>query len=172
MNEVFVDNESLYISDVITPQTVILDLECVSSKEELIKYLITRLHQAKIISSEEEFLISVYEREAIGPTYMENFIAIPHGKSDSVLSPGCAFARLKNSLHYDTDFGGGLIRLCFLLAIPNSMTGKQYMRVLSRLARLLVYQDFLNDLYKAKEYGDVTTAISKYEYLLDVDQEA
>jgi mannitol/fructose-specific phosphotransferase system IIA component (Ntr-type) len=50
-----------------------------------------------------------------------------------------------------------------MLAIPGEMSGEEYIRVLSRLARLLIYEDFIAALYKAETYDDVIAAIKEGE---------
>ena len=159
------DNQ-LVISQVIQPDMVDLNLQDIKDKEQLLDVMITMFFDAGVIDSKEEFLKAIYEREALGPTYMGNCIAIPHGKSKTVKNPGVAFCRCGEGVFYHTDLGGGIVKLIFMLAIPDQMSGEEYIRVLSRLARLLVYEDFLNDLYQAKDYSDVMAAIKNGEKIL------
>jgi PTS system fructose-specific IIA component len=158
---------SLRIAEVIQPETVDLELNGIQDKDELIRYLITLLHRAGKIRSEEEFLRAVQEREALGPTFMENFIAIPHGKSEAVLQAGVAFGRSGEGIWYETQHGGGLAKLIFLLAIPDQMSPDAYIAVLARLARLLVHEEFRAELYAAATYEDVLEAVRRGEALLD-----
>ena len=158
---------SLRIAEVIQPETVDLELEGVQDKDELIRYLIALLYRAGKVRSEEEFLQAVQEREAMGPTFMENFIAIPHGKSEAVLQAGVAFGRSEEGIWYETQHGGGLARLIFLLAIPDQMSPDAYIAVLARLARLLVHEEFRAALYAAATYDDVLQAVRRGEALLD-----
>jgi PTS system fructose-specific IIA component len=158
---------SLRIAEVIQPGTVDLELSGIRDKDELIQYLVALLFRAGKIRSEEEFLRAVQEREAQGPTYMENFIAIPHGKSDAVLQAGVAFGRSGEGIWYETQHGGGLAKLVFMLAIPDQMSPDEYIAVLARLARLLVHEEFCAALYAAATYEDVYEAVLRGEALLD-----
>jgi PTS system fructose-specific IIA component len=158
---------SLRIAEVIQLETVDLELGGIQDKDELIRYLIALLYRAGKLRSEEEFLRAVEEREALGPTYMENFIAIPHGKSEAVLQAGVAFGRSGEGIWYETQHGGGLAKLVFLLAIPDQMSPDEYIAVLARLARLLVHEEFLAALYAAATYEDVLEAVLRGEALLD-----
>jgi fructose-specific phosphotransferase system IIA component len=157
----------LKISEVIRNDTVDLGMNQVKNKDEAIDYLAGLLDQAGLLNNKEEYIQSVYEREAMGPTYMEHFIAIPHGKSDAVREAGIAFGRSKDGFDYQTQLGGGLAKLVFLLAIPNRMSADQYMAVLARLARLLVHEEFRQNLYQAKNYQNVVDAIIEGESLLE-----
>ena len=158
---------SLRIAEVIQPQTVDLELAGIQDKDALIHYMIGLLYRAGKIRSEEEFLRAVEEREALGPTFMENFIAIPHGKSEAVLEAGVAFGRSGEGIWYQTQHGGGLAKLIFLLAIPDQMSPDEYIAVLARLARLLVHEEFRAELYAAVTYEDVYEAVLRGEALLD-----
>ncbi len=157
----------LKISEVIRNDTVDLSMNHVKSKDEAIHYLAGLLDHAKLLMDKEEYIQSVYEREMMGPTYMEHFIAIPHGKSDAVREAGIAFGRSRKGFDYQTQQGGGLAKLVFLLAIPNRMSADQYMAVLARLARLLVHEEFRQGLYQAENYQNVVDAIVQGEGLLE-----
>jgi fructose-specific phosphotransferase system IIA component len=159
-------NQELLISDVIRPETVELELSGITDKEGLLKHLVSLLYKAGKILSEETFLEAIYEREAMGPTFMENFIAIPHGKSDTVVGAAVAFARSHEGIMYETPLGSGLAKLIFMLAIPNTMGPNQYVRVLARLARMLVHDPFREALYNASSHDDVINAIINGERLI------
>ena len=60
-----------------------IDLD-LNKKEDVIKYLIKKLAKEGKISSEEEFLNAVLDREKLSPTGFEGGLAVPHGKSDAV----------------------------------------------------------------------------------------
>lgn len=154
------------ISQVIRPDTVDLHLKGIKDKQHLLDTMIEKFYAAGVIESREEFLKAIYEREALGPTYMDNFIAIPHGKSNTVKIPAVAFGRCDDGVYYDTQLGGGIVKLVFMLAIPGEMSAEEYIRVLSRLARLLIYEDFVKDLYRAQTYSDVIAAIKEGEKVL------
>ncbi len=165
------ENNQLKISEVIRPETIDLELKGVVNKTQAINYLADLLMNAGLLFDKEEFVQSVYDREAMGPTYMEHFIAIPHGKSDGVKEAGIAFGRSAEGFLYETAQGGGIAKFIFLLAIPNRMSGDCYMAVLARLARLLIHEEFRNDLTAAAKYQDVIDAFINGEHLLeDLDQ--
>ena len=158
--------QHLKISEVIRPETIDLDFDEIENKDQAILKMAGMLDDAGLLTDKEEYIKSVYEREKMGPTYMEHFIAIPHGKSDAVREAGIAFGRSRKGFQYDTPLGGGIAKMIFLLAIPNRFSADAYMAVLARLARLLVYEKFREDLMSAKGYQDVVKAIIDGENLL------
>lgn len=164
------NHSPIQIFHVIRPDTVLLDLPAQTRKDELLERLALLLLQAGKISSLDEYMKAVYEREALGPTYMENFIAIPHGKSPAVIQAGIAFARSHEGIAYETVWGGGVAKLIFLLAIPESMAPDQYVAVLAHLARLLVHDEFRDALYAARNYQDVHKAIYTGERWLEKEE--
>ncbi len=160
-------SEQLKISEVIRPETIDLHLTGVQCKDDAIHYLAGLLNKAGLISDIEAYTQSVYERESLGPTYMEHFIAIPHGKCAAVREAGIAFGRSPEGFEYITQDGGGLAKLVFLLAIPERTAPDAYIAVLARLARLLVHDEFREELMAAKTYQDVLDAIIHGEVLLE-----
>lgn len=160
-------NQKLKIDEVIRPDTIDLDLTGVKNKDEIIDYLANLLDKAGLLNNKEKYIEAVHERELMGPTYMEHFIAIPHGKSDAVREAGIAFGRSTEGINYETSLGGGIAKLIFLLAIPNRISADAYMAVLARLARLLVHEKFRNELMSALTYDDVVQSITNCENLLE-----
>ena len=68
------ENNQLKISEVVRPDTIDLELSGVENKTQAINYLADLLMNAGLLFDKEEFVQSVYDREAMGPTYMEHFI--------------------------------------------------------------------------------------------------
>lgn len=157
----------LKISEVIRPETVDLDLNGIQDKDEAITYLAGMLDQAGLLNSKEAYIESVYYRESLGSTFMENFIAIPHGKSPAVREAGIAFGRSDAGFTYESGEESGMVKLIFMLAIPDRTSADAYMAVLARLARLLVHDEFREALMVAENYQDVIRAIVNGEALLE-----
>ena len=161
------DDLKLKIEEVIRPNTIDLNLSGLTEKDEIIEYLAGLLDEAGLLNDKQKYIESVHERELLGPTYMEHFIAIPHGKSDAVREAGIAFGRSSEGIMYETSLGGGIAKLIFLLAIPNRVSADAYMAVLARLARLLMHEEFRDELMHASNYVDVLKAIKSCEGFLE-----
>jgi PTS system fructose-specific IIA component len=158
---------SFLISDVILPETVDLDYGGFKNKDDLFRHMVSLLYRSGKINSEEKFLESLYEREAIGSTYMGNCIAIPHGKSEAVVSSGIAFCRCAEGGMYESCNEAGMVNLIFMFAIPRQTSGENYIKLLSTLARLLMHDEFIAKLYEAKDYLEVVEAIKVTESVLE-----
>ena len=110
----------LQLSQALTPETCELDQSNLKNKDELFAHMVSMLFQAKKIDNEQDFLAALYDREATGSTYMDNAIAIPHGKSKAVSTASIAFCRAKQAFPYESYGETGMARLIFMLAIPDT----------------------------------------------------
>lgn len=155
------------ISSVVLKETVDLKTKQFDNKDQLFGHMISLLYQAGKIKSKSEFLKSLNEREEMGSTYMGNYIAIPHGKSSTVKSPCIAFCRCNEGILYESNNETGIVKLIFMLAIPADTASSEYIRVLSTLARLLTYEDFMKALYESINYESIIDAIKTAESKLN-----
>lgn len=160
------DLKLLKISEVIRPETIDLELTGINNKDQVIEHLAEKLNQAGLLIDKDVYLKSVYEREEMTSTYMGYDIAIPHGKSSGVREAGIAFGRSTKGFEYVSKNDKAIVRLVFLLAIPNRTSADDYMAVLAKLARLLIHDEFQEALKIAKNYEDVLNAIIDCEKLL------
>lgn len=160
------ENTDSILSQVILHQAVDFELNGFTQKEEVIEHLADLLEQAGALNSASEFVAAVYEREKQGPTYMNYQVAFPHGKSASVLRAAVAFGRSKNGIQYDNDFGGGVAKLIFLIAIPEDLEADIYIDVLKRLARLLMQDAFREEALQVDSYEALIAAVKRGEKLV------
>lgn len=72
---------------------------------------------------DEEFLLGVYKREAISPTFLKGNVAIPHGYPQNVIKPVAMIAKLKNPVLWHEN---RKVDLIFLIAYKNN--SKKYFK--------------------------------------------
>ena len=60
------------------------------TKAEIIEEMTDLFEQSGVLSDREQFIQDVYLREAEGPTGIGDGVAIPHGKSDAVITTAMA----------------------------------------------------------------------------------
>lgn len=120
------------LNEVINENMVLLDLS-VENKEEVINKLVDIMDKEGKLSSRNEFLKSVLDREELLSTYCGSNIAIPHGISDSVKEPGICFARTKE-IYWGSPKEE--VHFVFLLAVPKSGNNKNspHLKLLSAIA--------------------------------------
>ena len=116
----------MQLIDVLDERIIDLNAEA-ANKEEVLTLLAGKLKDAGYI----------YLRESEGTTGIGNYIAIPHGKSDSVTQVGIAIAKLKHEIEWETLDDKG-VRLVFLFAVSNDHEyARNHMLLLADIARKL-----------------------------------
>ncbi|MEE4022841.1 fructose-specific PTS transporter subunit EIIC [Gordonia sp. PKS22-38] len=132
---------------IITPQTVRLDVDAGEDPAAVIGYLADALADAGRTTDAAVLARGALEREAKSATGLPGGIAIPHARAESVTEAGLAMARLSHKV----DFGApdGPADLVFLIAAPEG-GASEHMKLLSSLARSLVRPDFVASLREAE----------------------
>ena len=121
------------ISDLLTPDDVILDLRA-ADKRRLLEELAQRAARPAHIDS-LVILEALRARETLGSTGMGAGIAIPHARLASLSRPIGLFARLRPLVEFDA-IDGQRIDLVFLLLLPSQAQG-EHLNALACVARRL-----------------------------------
>ena len=127
---------------------IVSDLKS-DSKEEAIKTIIDKLEQENYLNDEEKFFEDVIERESKYPTYIGYGIGLPHSQSIGVNIPCVAISRLKKSI--DWTFEKEKVDTVFLIAVPKESKDNLHLKILSKLSRLLMHEDFRENIKNLKE---------------------
>jgi len=121
------------VTDLITPESVILNLRATSKKQAL-QELAQRA--AKITGLHERAIFDVLlEREKLGTTGVGAGVAIPHGKLDAVETLCGVFAKLEKPIDFEA-IDERPVDLIFMLLAPES-AGADHLKALARISRLL-----------------------------------
>ena len=72
------------LDKILDAELILLDVDC-KNKEDILRVMSDKLLEHNFINNQEKFLEDVYNREKLGETGIGNYIAIPHGQSDSVI---------------------------------------------------------------------------------------
>ena len=151
------------LAQIMTEDLVILDRRTFADKEELFDLMVPKLKGAGVIESEREFRKALDYRESLASTYMRNLIAMPHGKSETVKKTSICFCRCKQPFSYCSHGERGEVRYIFLLAIASHEGNDHYIRVLARLAGLLMYEEFIAVLDRAESYQDILLGVKRFQ---------
>jgi fructose PTS system EIIBC or EIIC component len=152
-------------------QLVIFDVDS-TSKQEILETLVQALYEKDILTSKEDFLQAVLEREQISPTGLEAGLAIPHGKSGSVKKAAFAVARLKNGIDtWESIDPNNKVQLVFLLAIPDAEAGSTHLSVLSELSTRLMDKTYVDNLMNAATPAAFLEALDRKETVVETPQE-
>lgn len=149
------------IRDLISQDLITLDLKA-QDNNSAIAELADILDQAGKLDSLSEYVKAVHERETLTSTAVGFGVAIPHARSSAVKQTAVAFGR-SIGFHWKANretHSDELVRLVFLLAVPEKNPNTEYMRILASIARMLVHEDFRESLLNATNPQDVLDAIN------------
>jgi nitrogen PTS system EIIA component len=122
------------ITDIITPDGIILDLKNCNSKRQVLKEL-SQQAAATLGIDPQHLLEALMERERLGTTGIGHGIAIPHARLGELDHLVGLFARLEQPVDFESldDQPSDLI---FLLLAPDSADADS-LKALARISRLL-----------------------------------
>ncbi|MCL5676635.1 MAG: PTS sugar transporter subunit IIA [Firmicutes bacterium] len=167
------------LADLIHPSYIDLELEA-ANKVAAITSLARRLEIDGALTSLEAYVAAVLDREKLYSTAVGYGVAIPHGKTEAVARPAVAFGRLARGMAWvdpgagnaATDDPNELVRMVFLLAVfllavPEARAGDAHLRILARLARLLLDEGFRTGLEAARTPAEVLEALERVDATAD-----
>lgn len=134
----------------------IIDLHAhAKDKDDILTQLAKKLQTAGYIDDADAFKKDIYYRETQGCTGIGNYIAIPHGKSDSVTNVGIAIAKLDQEISWETLDDKG-VKLIFLFAVSNDTTyARNHMLLLADIARKLGNDQAVESMLQAETMEDL-----------------
>lgn len=139
--------KGVQITDYLRPEGILLNAR-VQDKAEAIHKLVELMQNYGNLSDPQAYEADVLRREAQGTTGVGGGIAIPHGKSPAVKTPGVAAMTVPDGLDYDA-LDGAPVRLLFLIAVPDTASDL-HIQVLAHLAQLLMDPGLCTELLEAE----------------------
>ncbi|AIF50952.1 transcription antiterminator [Pelosinus sp. UFO1] len=135
-----------------------LDIEA-TDKADVIRQMALLAEKAGKISSLDEFIQDVLERENNFSTGVGNGIAIPHGKSKAVKEAMFVFGKIRQGIDWGSH-DGSLVNLIFLLGVPAENLNNVHLKILSQLSMKLMDEDFIEILNNADTKQGILEALS------------
>lgn len=118
------------------------DFDC---RDDFIFYLANQAEKEGLVESQEEYAKAVFNREKEISTAIGYGLAIPHGKSSTIQSPFILFMRLHDAIQWD-ETKDNKVKMVFMLGIPEEGAEKTHLRILSKISRSLMHDDFREKL--------------------------
>ncbi|MCK1222879.1 PTS 2-O-a-mannosyl-D-glycerate transporter subunit IIABC [Streptococcus uberis] len=150
----------------VTSENLIFLNQNLSTKDEIFNFVSNEFERQGIVSSAQIFKDALFERENMGTTGFENGLAIPHGKSSSVLRPAFSVVRLLSPLstsEYHSLNETNEVDTLFVLAIPEDQAGNNHLTLLAELATKLGNENYLHSIKNAKTSSEVLSLLSTEE---------
>lgn len=141
---------AMNLSDITNPNLFILNSKY-DKKDEVLRILVKALHREGKITSEHEFLDVLYARETLSATGMEDGLAVPHGKSHTVLETSLAVMTTKNTVDdWQSLDPNNKVQYIFLLAIPENIDDSSHLDLLTELMSRMNDVEYRKKLLSSK----------------------
>lgn len=155
-----VKNETEFsIADVITEELIYLEMKA-KTKEEVIRELSELLEKNGSITNVDEFLKDVFQREKEGMTGIGNGLAIPHGKSKSVLKTCLAVGKVSTPIKWET-LDDQPVQVIILFAVKDTDANTVHIKLLQKVAMLLAGETFIDNLIHATTKTEFMALLAK-----------
>lgn len=140
-------------------QKELIELNCVElNKEEIIMHMAKKARNIGKINDINKYVESVLKREAEYTTAVGMGVAIPHGKSDSVVEPFLGFCKV-NDIDWKA-MDKKPVNMVFIIGVPKDDKDKTHLKILSKLSRCLVKKDFIEKLLSVSSEQEVIDIIN------------
>ncbi|MGL4394163.1 MAG: PTS fructose transporter subunit IIABC [Brevinema sp.] len=143
------------IKKVLSLDNIEIQYDC-KDKKTFIEQAAEKLTQQGICTNKTKFIQDVLEREKAG-TDLEEGVAIPHAKSDTITKTTIFATTLKNT--WANQSGGEPIKIAFLLAIPKNAPD-DHIKLLSMISTVFLEDGFLTNLSKSKDPSDFLSLLT------------
>lgn len=140
------------LKKVLSPDTVWVDLKA-DSKDGILVEMIDRLVAAGKIKNREDALKAVRDREAKMSTGMQNGVAIPHGKCDSIKSLVAAIGLNKAGVNFDSMDGSPCT--IFIMTLSSAKRTGPHIQFLAEVSRLISQPAEREKLLAAKTHAEI-----------------
>ena len=144
---------NMVLSEVLSENIIDLELQA-KSKEDVIDELSYLLFKNGKIDSVEDFVQDVMEREKEGVTGLGKGIAIPHGKSESVIKTSIAIGRTKEPIKWES-LDDEPVNIIILFAVKNTDANTTHIKMLQNIAICLADDEFMIKLQGATSSAEM-----------------
>ena len=140
------------LKKVLSLDSVWIDLKA-DTKRGIIEEMVDRLVAAGKITDREGALNAIFEREEKMSTGMQNGVAIPHGKTDSVKSLVAAVGLNKAGVDFDSMDGSPCT--IFVMTLSPLKRRGPHMQFLAEVSRLIGQSSEREKLLACKTHNDI-----------------
>lgn len=146
------------ISDIISPDRVVCDLDATSKKRAL-EQLSDMLASSSI--TPQDVVDSLIARERLGSTGIGYGVAIPHGRIKNTDHAIAAFVQLHEAIDFDAA-DDQAVDLLFALLVPENSTS-EHLELLAELAEMFSDKAFRDKLRATKDRDAIYNLLSSWK---------
>ena len=148
------------ISDILKKEHIIKELNS-CDKKNVLNELSSFLEDEGEITSKENLLAALIEREKLGSTGIGENVAIPHAKISEIGKIITVFGRSKNGVEFES-LDQKPVNFIFLVIAPENSTS-QHLKALARISRLFKNPSLRESVLRTNEADQI------YSILVDED---
>lgn len=124
------------------------------SQKEVFQYLANLVVDNGYADDSDKVLKALYERESEGTTGMMDGYAIPHAKTVAILKPCVCVLKLQKGIDWQS-MDGKPTKYVIGLFVPDNQARTTHLQLLSKIARLLMKNEFKAKFEQAKLPNEV-----------------
>ncbi|MCH3968838.1 MAG: fructose PTS transporter subunit IIA [Atopobiaceae bacterium] len=146
------------MSDFVEERNVFVGQD-LGSREDVLRFISGKAVELGYGASVADVLKAFEVREKEGPTGMMDGIAVPHAKSNAIGRVGIIVVRTTKALTWPS-FDEAPIDVSIALMVPEDKASTTHLKLLSKLAVLVMDEDFRSNLRQMQEPGDIARCIN------------
>lgn len=146
---------------VLSKKLIFLDQK-LTNQDEVIQLITKKAEEQGYVEAASDLYAAVKKREQAVPTAIGYDIAIPHGKSETVDYPFIAFLRTESEFRWTTE-NEELVRLVFLIGVPEESEGKLHLKFISKLSKKLLDESFREKLLVENDKNKIFEQLNSIE---------
>lgn len=144
------------MANAVSKDLIFLDVKAESKDDALRKIADFAFEQGRVESA-ELYYEALVAREGESSTGFTEGVAIPHGKSSTVKDASVLLVRFSEGIDWDS-MDGKPTTLALALTIPEEGAAG-HLQILSKIARSLMNEEFLNSLTKSTDKDELLATL-------------
>ncbi|MCH7721716.1 MAG: PTS sugar transporter subunit IIA [Bacteroidetes bacterium] len=148
------------VSELLEERFILTDFKS-DDKKDIINELIDLHKEDNNVNDLEKVRTAIHDREKEMSTGIGKGFAIPHGKTNAVNDVIVSFGKTTSDIDYEA-LDGNPVHLVFLLVGKVDLVSK-YIKLLSRISRVMNKDDFRDKLLNAKTKDEIINIFKEEE---------
>ena len=146
------------MSEFVKPEYVFINKE-LNTRESVLEFLSQKAFEFGFAEDVESVRKAFLYREEEGMTGLEGGFAIPHAKDDVISMPGVFILKLSKGVEWPS-FDDKPVDTVLALLVPGDKAGTTHLRILSKVAVMLMDDDFKKFLKETNDESAIADEIN------------
>ena len=136
------------MKSILSKDNIIISKQKFKNQKQIFEYLANLAFSSGYINDKKKLIEAFINREKEGTTGFENFIAIPHALTESIIKIGIYIILLKNPVKWKTLDGKNKVKFIIALLVPKSKRNQKHLSILSETSKKLMDKNSILALEK------------------------